>query len=477
MDKTQKLSNNSIHLIVYSNSIGKNLKELKIFLDTIQESITGIHLLPPYKSYSDRGFSPISHKILEEVFGNWNDFKKISSNYQMCTDIVVNHLSSHSKEFQDVIKNGEKSKWYDLFIDFKNLGHISKEDFELIPVRKKEKPYINAKTRDGVKQFWCSFTDDQIDLNYKSQKVYDYMEDTISFLTKKGVILFRLDALGYTTKKIGTKCFLNEPEFYDILNWYYTTSKNYGASILPEVHDNVSFQRAISRRGGYGYAFALPPLVLYSLLYKNFKFLNNYLREIPQPIVTVLDTHDGICIPDVEGYLPQRELSKLIKQVQKRGTKSTLRKQQQNNQIDSVGGIYQLNCTFYEALKKDDFLYICARAIQIFSPGIPQIYYNGLLVGENDFQRVYELKDPREINRTQYFLNTALNRLELPIVENILELMKFRKNHPSFKGEYNLHTLSAHEFKVSWNYVDNFNNEEFSSSLYINLKEHKIELK
>ena len=470
--RIKKLSNNSVQLIVYPNSIGNNLKDLNLFLQHIKDSISGIHLLPPYKSYSDRGFSPVSHKILEEEFGTWEDFRVISSSFEMCVDIVVNHISRKSEEFQDVICKREDSKWYELFIDFKNLGRISKEDYDLIPVRKKQKPYIIVKTKDGTKRFWCSFTDDQIDLNYKNLKVYEYVEDTISFLTKQGVVLFRLDALGYTTKKIGTKCFLNEPEFNDILDWYYTTSKSYGAKILPEVHGHPSFQRLISRRGGYGYAFALPPLVLHSLLYKNFTFLTNYLRDIPKSIVTVLDTHDGICIPDVEGYLPQKELGILIRAVRKRGTKSTIRKQQKHSEIDSVGGIYQLNCTYYEALKKDDFLYYCSRAIQLFSPGIPQIYYNGLFVGENDFKRLEELKDPREINRTQYSLGEVFKRLQHPLIENILQLMKLRKSHKAFRGEFNIHTTKhKHELQLSWNY------KNYNCELYINLKEHIIEIR
>lgn len=471
MDEKNSLSPNSVQLIIYPDSVGNNLKELKQFLDAINSSITSIHLLPPYKSFSDRGFSPISHKILDEKFGNWRDFKRISSKYDVCVDIVVNHLSSKSKEFQDVLKNGSKSKYYNLFIDFDSLGIISKKDMELIPVRKKENPYIQVQINDEEKKFWCSFTDDQIDLNYNSQITYDCIEDSIKFLAQKGVKLFRLDALGYTTKKIGTRCFLNEPEFYSILEWYYKTSKKYDTLILPEVHDHPSFQRAISKQGAYSYAFALPPLVLYSLLYKNFNYLKNYIRDIPTPIVTVLDTHDGICIPDVEGYLPEKELNTLITNIQKKGTKSIKRKRIKKTQIDSVGGIYQLNCTFYDALNKDDFLYYCARAIQIFSPGIPQIYYNGLLIGENDFKRVDKLKDPREINRTQYTLKQGIKKLQSPLVEKLLKLMQLRKTHPSFKGECHLITTGhSYQFKISWEY------KEFTSTLFIDLKENIIKI-
>jgi sucrose phosphorylase len=439
---------NKVQLITYPDSIGKNLKELKIFLDKIENSISGVHILPPYPSNNDRGFSPISHKKIDPKFGTWSNIKQISNKYDLCLDITLNHISDESKEFQDVLKKGSKSKCYEMFIDIKNLGEITKSDLEKIHIRKEKEPFIKFKTIEGNKSFWCTFTKNQIDLNYNSKITYEYISETIKFLAKNNVKLFRLDAFGYITKKIGTTCFLLEPETYKILRWFQKEAKRYKVEILPEVHDHPSYQIAISKEKMYSYSFALSPLILYTLLETDTHFLKNYLRAIPTPSINILDTHDGICIPDVEGYLPEKKIKRLIDKVEKRGSQSIKRKA--INTIHSVGAIYQLTCTYYDALNKDNFLYLCSRAIQLFTPGVPQIYYVGLFAGENKFDRVKKYKNPREINREQYSLKESIDNLNKPIVKDILTLMELRNNHDSFQGEFNLHTTDSNSLKLSW---------------------------
>ena len=139
----------------------------------------------------------------------------------------------------------------------------------------------------------------------------------------------------------------------------------HGAEVLPEVHDHSSYQYAISRRNMHPYGFALPPLLLFSLLDANSVYLKNWLRMCPRNMVTVLDTHDGICIPDVEGVLPEEKIRALIDNISSRSADPILRRSAAN--IHSVGAIYQLTCTFYDALMRNDDAYLAARAIQFFS--------------------------------------------------------------------------------------------------------------
>ena len=52
---------------------------------------------------------------------------------------------------------------------------------------------------------------------------------------------------------------------------------------------------------------------------------------------------------------------------------------------------HQFNCTYFSAVGRAfpqhrDRMYLMARVIQFFTPGIPMIYYVGLLAGENDLQ-------------------------------------------------------------------------------------------
>ena len=64
--------------------------------------------------------------------------------------------------------------------------------------------------------------------------------------------------------------------------------------------------------------------------------------------------------------------------------------------------LYQVNCTFYDALGRRDNEYLIARAIQFFAPGIPQVYYVGLLAGVNDMDLLARSRVGRDINRHYY---------------------------------------------------------------------------
>ncbi|MDP1534599.1 MAG: sucrose phosphorylase, partial [Rubrivivax sp.] len=357
---------NQVQLIAYPDRMGTNLAELYDIVDRhFSKAIGGIHILPPYPSNADGGFSPLTHKEIDPKYGTWADVEKISARFDLCLDLTLNHISDESEEFKDFVAKGYDSEYADLFVHVDQLGPISADDLARIHIRKEKEPFREVTFADGSRgRVWCTFTEHQIDLNFSSPKTYALMEDYIKFLTARGVKLFRLDAFGYTTKKIGTSCFLVEPDVYDILKWIDGVARENGADTLPEVHDHASFQYAIALHGMHPYGFALAPLLLFSLLDANSTYLKQWLRMCPRNQLTVLDTHDGICIPDVEGVLPKDKIQAVIDNVSQRSADPILRRSAAN--VHSVGAIYQLTCTYYDALKRNDDAYIAARAIQFF---------------------------------------------------------------------------------------------------------------
>jgi sucrose phosphorylase len=235
---------------------------------------------------------------------------------------------------------------------------------------------------------------------------------------------------------------------WGILEWFRDTAATYGAEVLPEVHDHPSFQYAIARRGMWSYGFALPPLVLYSLLDANSRYLKAWLRMCPHNQVTVLDTHDGICIPDVEDILPQHHVEALIRNVSERSADPILRRSAAN--VHSVGAIYQLTCSFYDALRQNDDSYIAARAIQFFTPGIPQVYYVGLLAGTNDTELVEATGEARDINRHFYTVDEADRAVQRPVVQRLLHLMALRSSLPAFDGKFELQYSNDSSVVMGW---------------------------
>ncbi|HMM46751.1 MAG TPA: sucrose phosphorylase [Thiobacillaceae bacterium] len=441
---------NQVQLIVYPDRMGADLAELGDIIERhFAHAIGGVHLLPPYPSNADGGFAPLTHKEIDPVYGSWEDVERISARYDLCLDLTLNHISDESPQFRDFVAKGYASEHADLFIHVDQLGPLSQDDLARIHIRKEKEPFREVVFADGGRgRVWCTFTEHQIDLNYNSPKTYALLEDAIAFLTERGVKLFRLDAFGYTTKKIGTNCFLVEPDVYDILKWVDGVAREHGAETLPEVHDHASFQYAIALHGMHPYGFALPPLLLYSLLDANSTYLKQWLRMCPRNQITVLDTHDGICIPDVEGVLPKDKIQAVIDNVSQRSADPILRGSAAN--VHSVGAIYQLTCTYYDALKRNDDAYIAARAIQFFAPGIPQVYYVGLLAGCNDLDLMEATGELRDINRHRYSSAEVDEAVRQPVVRRLLELMAFRSSYPAFGGVFHLMHSNDSSVAMCW---------------------------
>ena len=462
---------NTVQLIAYPNRIGDNLKDLGTVLDAhLSKAIGGVHILPIYPSNADGGFSPLTHKQVDPAYGTWDDVEHISAKYDLCLDLTLNHISDESAEFKDFLEKGFESEHAELFINVDTLEPITKEDLAKIHIRKEKEPFREVTLGNGEKtRVWCTFTEHQIDLDYTSPKTFDLMRDYIEHLTSKGVKLFRLDAFGYITKKIGTSCFLLEPDTYQKLDWFNQTARENGAEILPEVHDHPSYQKAISNRDMYSYGFALPPLALYTFLYNDAKFLKNWLRVCPHNQITVLDTHDGICMPDVENIIPDSNLQKLINDLSDRSGDTIMRRMAGN--LHSVGAIYQLTATFFDAMRQDADAYLAARALQFFTPGIPQVYYVGLVADTNDHDLVEETGESRDINRHYYSREEFETKLHAELPQKLIKLMEFRNSHPAFNGEFELCSTPSTELRMRW-----VNGTGVFAELWIDLPRRKMEI-
>ena len=225
---------NQVQLIAYPDRLGKNLNELAVFLECrLDGAIGGVHLLPPFPSNGDGGFSPITHHKVDPAYGHWEDVERIAGRFDLCLDLVLNHLSDESAEFKDYLQLGNASPHAGLFIDVDALGPISPDDLSKIHIRKEKEPFRTVRLDDGSeRRVWCTFTEKQIDLNYDAPETYALMEENLRVLTGHGVKLFRLDAFGYTTKEIGTSCFLVEPKVWRILEWFHDKAGEFGAADL-----------------------------------------------------------------------------------------------------------------------------------------------------------------------------------------------------------------------------------------------------
>ena len=223
-----------------------------------------------------------------------------------------------------------------------------------------------------------------------------------------------------------------EPEIYDFLGWVSEVAESCGLVVLPEVHDGYRTHERLAAHGLWTYDFVLPGLVLNALQTGTSERLAAHLFRSPDRQFTTLDCHDGIPVrPDLDGIVDPDEMRGLAGLVQLRG--GNINRIMSSADATDVD-IHQLNCTYYSALDCDDERYVAARAIQLFAKGVPQIYYVGLLAGENDRAGVERTGDGRAINRHNYLIQEFDEALSRPVVRRVFELVRLRNTHPAFDG-------------------------------------------
>ena len=455
---------NQVQLITYPDSFGGDLKTLNSILLEYFPGVFkgGIHILPPYPSSGDRGFAPLTYLEIEPKFGNWDDIKKLTENFDILLDLMVNHISRHSMYFSDFLENGKKSPYADLFITLDKVwpeGNPDADDLAKIFLRRAEpfSTYTIKASGEEVK-IWTTFgkqdPSEQIDLDINAPATKRLLTDFLNNFSKQNIKMIRLDAIGFVVKKPGTSCFFVEPEIYDFLKWISETANALGIELLPEVHAHHSIQSKLAEKGYWSYDFILPYLVLETLINKNNQKLLVHLRTCPHKQFTMLDCHDGIPVmPDLNEIVETGDARKIVDICLKRGANLS-KIFSEEHKYDDGFDVHQIRCSYYSVLNCNDDAYLAARAIQFFAPGIPQVYYVGLLAGENDNETVKKQGDGRAINRYNYTVNEIKHEVQKPVVKRLIKLIKFRNEYEAFNGDFKVENSDETHFQLIWKKED-----------------------
>ncbi len=304
----------------------------------------------------------------------------------------------------------------------------------------------------------------QMDLNIRSPKVWEYYREVIKTLAGYGAKIVRLDAFAYAPKAPGERNFLNQPDTWELLDKIKQIADDYDITLLPEIHESYSegIYRQISEKGYMTYDFFLPGLIIDALESGNGENLEHWAKElIANKISTVnmLGCHDGIPLLDLKGILSEERIQKLIDIIVARGGYVKDLHGQKNM-------YYQVNATYFSALGEDERKLFLARALQIFMPGKPQVWYLDLFAGKNDHEAVERAGagGHKEINRTNLTISQVCSGLERPVVKKQLELLRFRNSCPAFSPD------SAIQVKSSGNQICFcWENEGYLAELKANL--------
>ncbi|MBE5839511.1 alpha-amylase family glycosyl hydrolase [Butyrivibrio sp.] len=520
-------------LNAYPDSMGGTLGDIVSVLskDAFKDVFQSFYILPSiFNTDLDRGFSVIDYGINEQL-GSKEDIEALKAlGINLKLDFILNHASVLSPQFQDLVKNGEKSKYADFFINWNKFwdgygemtdeGYIQPDQKYIKDMffRKPGLPILMVRMPDGKDvPYWNTFYQEvqykrpdaqdlmekmdiqylsaqrlaekvcegldegkkpaeidytgfekykdavvdylesgrrylgQMDLNIKSDLVWEHYRNTLKSLSGYGASIVRLDAFAYAPKEPGKKNFLNEPDTWDVLEKVKKLADEFNVSLLPEIHASYSekIYEVVANKGYMTYDFFLPGLLIYAIESKSGTLLKKWADEIQEKkirVVNMLGCHDGIPLLDLKGILPEEDIQNMIDTIVGRG-----------GFVKDLHGAknmyYQVNATYYSALGDDDKKMLFARAIQMFMPGKPQVWYLDLFAGKNDHEAVKRAGagGHKEINRTNLTIDQIEAAMEKDVVKKQLELLRFRNTCPAFGFDANLNvTVDGTKMKFVW---------------------------
>ena len=272
----------------------------------------------------------------------------------------------------------------------------------------------------------------QMDLNLRSEQVWAYYDSVLAQLADYGASIVRLDAFAYAPKAPGRRNFMNEPETWETLERIRGMAERYGLTLLPEIHDpyEKGTYEKIAKQGYMTYDFFLPGLVIDAIESGDGHTLLAWAQELREKgirTVNLLGCHDGIPMLDLKGLLPEARIGQLIELIVSRGGLI-------KNLHGAKNVYYQVNSTYFSALGADERKLLLARALQLFMPGKPQIWYLDLFAGENDYEAVRRGGEAghKEINRTNLTREQIYAALARPVVRDQLTLLRMRNLCPAF---------------------------------------------
>ena len=403
---------NDIILIVYGDSLGcpecRPLETLCLFLEQYLKGYVNIvHLLPFFPYSSDDGFAVIDYQQVNPQLGSWDDIALIRRSFELMFDLVINHVSSQHRWFQQFIAGEEPGK--DFFI-------LPPADADLSNVvRPRESPLLTpVATVEGPRKVWSTFSADQLDVDFSNPRVLqEYISILLGYLAR-GARFIRLDAVAFLWKEWGTSC-MNLPQTHEVVRLL----RDIVATIAPKTvllsETNVPHQQNISYFGDSNeahmiYQFSLAPLLLHGLYRGTSQYLTDWARTscLTPPDCTFLNftaSHDGIGMRPLEGLLPQGEVELLLKGMENFGGLISYR-----HSSDGSKSAYEINITYFDALKgtwmgQDSWQlarFLLSQTLMLGLRGIPAFYIHSLLATENDYAGVRQSGRARLINRHKW---------------------------------------------------------------------------
>lgn len=441
-------SQEDVFLISYGDTFfekkEKKLKSLSKFMNKYgYPNFNNLHILPFFPFSSDDGFSITDYEKVRDDLGEWSDIQSLSKKYKLMSDIVINHASINSKYFNEFIKGNEKFKDFFITID-------DTDGYENVIRPRSSDLFKEVEINQETFKLWCTFSHDQIDLNFKNPKVLLFFIKLIHFYLKNGIKVFRLDAIAFLWKEKKTTC-LNLLQTHEIVKLIRTLLNAYSKDTLLITETNLPNLENLSYFGNSDeansiYNFALPPLILWTLLMGDSTAIRRWSMGMPPAkdhtaYFNFIASHDGIGIRPTEGILTDNERTTLVNIIKDFGGDVSYRKNSDNTE-----SVYELNIALLDAMKgtfkgidhMQSERFVAAHAIMLSLEGIPAFYIHSIIGTHNDHELVKKTKNKRSINRKSWNFNEIDKLLadtksqNFIIYNQLKKLIEIRKKQSAF---------------------------------------------
>ncbi len=502
--KSYKMSHKDVILITYGDQVVEPgcepLETLDRFLMRyVKEIINTVHILPFYPYSSDDGFSVIDYKDVSPRMGSWDDIARLSENFNLMFDGVINHISQYSYWFKSFLQNDEKYR--NFFIEVDPKCDLSKV------VRPRALPLLHEyiDVDEKSRYIWTTFSKDQVDLNYANYKVMVAVLDVLLFYVQMGAKLIRLDAIAFLWKEIGSEC-IHLPQTHEAIQLMREVIHKVAPEVVIITETNVPHKENISYFGSGDdeaqmvYNFALPPLAAHSILSGDTTALTNWAKSLTLPSDKVcffnfIASHDGCGVRPVADILDDNELQNIIDFVEDNGGFVSYRAMG-----DGSKSPYELNASYIDIIsKKDEDIRLRAKkfmliqALKLALPGVPGIYFHSLVGSVSDRDAVKSTGIFRSINRQKFNYEYLVEELEEEgslrnlVYNEYKKLLKIRKEEVAFDPYGRFETLDLNSslfvinrFEVNSKFgilaVNNFKDMSISCELPDFIGENSIDL-
>ncbi len=437
-------------LITYPDGVREpNLPPLRSLArfceEHLQDTVSGLHLLPFYPSSSDDGFAVIDYRAVDPDLGDWADVARLGRRFRLMFDAVLNHVSASSHWFKAFLRDDPRYRRYFVVVpDAADLSAV---------VRPRALPVLTRfSTARGQEALWTTFSADQVDLDYHNPDVLLEAIDAVLFYVACGASMIRLDAIAYLWKEFGTPC-IHLPQthrFVQLLRAVLDIAAPH-VLLITETNvphnDNVSYLGDGNNEAQAVYNFALPPLVLHTFHTASAAVLSRWAAglRLPSPRATFfnfLASHDGIGLNPVRGILSEDQIAALVGGAVVHGGLVSFK-----SNPDGTHTPYELNINYFDALSDPQGQeglsiqverFVAAHAIMLALAGLPGIYFHSLLGSRGWPAGVALTGQNRTINR-QKLLRAELERdlaapdsLRRRVFRSLRWLLRVRAGHPAF---------------------------------------------